>query len=256
MTQASVPPRAARRRHDREIITLAVPAFGALVAEPLFLMVNTPSSATSAPPNWPVSASLGTPRHRGERLRLPGLRHHGRRGPTRRSRRSTGPPSAKAWTASGSPCCWAWPSSLSSVPTAPTLVTLFGSSDTADPLPRPICGSRHSAFRPCLSCSPPPGYSAASRTPKTPLYVAVAGFVANGALNVRPCLWRRPGHRGIRLGHGHRPGRHGSRIPPRGRDPRCPQTRRLTATGRRWHTHLRLSGCPCWSARSHCELSS
>lgn len=30
-----------RRRHDREILALAVPAFGALVAEPLFLMADS-----------------------------------------------------------------------------------------------------------------------------------------------------------------------------------------------------------------------
>ncbi|MBY8886770.1 MATE family efflux transporter [Streptomyces sp. PTM05] len=34
-------PREVRRRHDREIIALAVPAFGALVAEPLFLMADS-----------------------------------------------------------------------------------------------------------------------------------------------------------------------------------------------------------------------
>src|SRR4051794_14179372 len=41
MTQAPVAPRASRRRHDREIVALAVPAFGALIAEPLFLMADT-----------------------------------------------------------------------------------------------------------------------------------------------------------------------------------------------------------------------
>ncbi|WP_282206354.1 MATE family efflux transporter [Kitasatospora fiedleri] len=35
------PPAADRRRHDREILALAVPAFGALVAEPLFLMADS-----------------------------------------------------------------------------------------------------------------------------------------------------------------------------------------------------------------------
>ncbi|MGW6917333.1 MATE family efflux transporter [Kitasatospora sp. NPDC054939] len=35
------PPSADRRRHDREILALAVPAFGALVAEPLFLMADS-----------------------------------------------------------------------------------------------------------------------------------------------------------------------------------------------------------------------
>ncbi|AEW95514.1 MULTISPECIES: MATE family efflux transporter [Streptomycetaceae] len=34
-------PREVRRRHDREILALAVPAFGALVAEPLFVMADS-----------------------------------------------------------------------------------------------------------------------------------------------------------------------------------------------------------------------
>src|SRR6476646_5252514 len=41
MTQAPAPPRATRRQHDREIVALAVPAFGALVAEPLFVMADS-----------------------------------------------------------------------------------------------------------------------------------------------------------------------------------------------------------------------
>ncbi|MDR3032766.1 MAG: MATE family efflux transporter, partial [Kitasatospora sp.] len=38
---ATRPPAAERRRHDREILALALPAFGALVAEPLFLMADS-----------------------------------------------------------------------------------------------------------------------------------------------------------------------------------------------------------------------
>ncbi|MFF4339533.1 MATE family efflux transporter [Kitasatospora sp. NPDC001540] len=38
---ARSPAAAERRRHDREILALAVPAFGALVAEPLFLMADS-----------------------------------------------------------------------------------------------------------------------------------------------------------------------------------------------------------------------
>lgn len=41
MIQAPATPPSSRRRHDREIISLAVPAFGALVAEPLFVMVDS-----------------------------------------------------------------------------------------------------------------------------------------------------------------------------------------------------------------------
>ena len=41
MTQAPATSKAVRRRHDREIVTLAVPTFGALVAEPLFVMADS-----------------------------------------------------------------------------------------------------------------------------------------------------------------------------------------------------------------------
>lgn len=41
MTLAPATSHSSRRRHDREIIALAVPAFGALVAEPLFVLVDS-----------------------------------------------------------------------------------------------------------------------------------------------------------------------------------------------------------------------
>src|SRR5690606_14604323 len=41
MTQAPATRQAARRQHDREIVALAVPAFGALVAEPLFVLADS-----------------------------------------------------------------------------------------------------------------------------------------------------------------------------------------------------------------------
>lgn len=41
MPQATATSHSSRRRHDREIVALAVPAFGALVAEPLFVMVDS-----------------------------------------------------------------------------------------------------------------------------------------------------------------------------------------------------------------------
>lgn len=41
MTQAPASPETVRRQHDREIVALAVPAFGALVAEPLFVMADS-----------------------------------------------------------------------------------------------------------------------------------------------------------------------------------------------------------------------
>lgn len=57
MTQAITAPEAGPRRHDREIFALAVPAFGALVAEPLFVMADSAIVGHLGTPSWPVSAS-------------------------------------------------------------------------------------------------------------------------------------------------------------------------------------------------------
>lgn len=57
MTQAPTAEKAAPRRHDREILALAVPAFGALVAEPLFVMADSAIVGHLGTPSWPASAS-------------------------------------------------------------------------------------------------------------------------------------------------------------------------------------------------------
>ena len=71
-------PASARRQWDREIFRLAIPAFGALVAEPVYVLVDTA-----------IVGHLGTPQLAGLALagqlllsvyalfHLPGLRHHG-----------------------------------------------------------------------------------------------------------------------------------------------------------------------------------
>lgn len=57
MSQAPATPRRTDRRHDREIIALALPAFGALVAEPLFVMVDSAVVGHLGTPSSPASAS-------------------------------------------------------------------------------------------------------------------------------------------------------------------------------------------------------
>jgi hypothetical protein len=49
-----------RNRHDAEILRLAVPAFGALVAEPLFLLADAASSDGWAPHRLRVWCSCST----------------------------------------------------------------------------------------------------------------------------------------------------------------------------------------------------
>jgi Na+-driven multidrug efflux pump len=44
-----------RSEWDRDILRLAVPAFGALVAEPLYVLADTAIVGTSAPRSWPAS---------------------------------------------------------------------------------------------------------------------------------------------------------------------------------------------------------
>ena len=84
------PPFRAAIPHDREILRLALPALGALVAEPLYILTDTA-----------VVGRIGTERARGPgrrqqhpahrllALHLPGLRHHRRGGPPDRRRRAS-----------------------------------------------------------------------------------------------------------------------------------------------------------------------
>ncbi len=75
------------RRQDREILRLAVPAFLALVAEPLFLLsdaaivghLGTPELAGLGIAGAIVQTAVGT-------LRVPRLRHHRVGGPPDRRR--------------------------------------------------------------------------------------------------------------------------------------------------------------------------
>lgn len=183
MTQASAPPKAPWRRHDREIITLAVPAFGALVAEPLFLMVDTA-----------VVGHLGT-------AQLAGLGVASALlvtavsvfvflayATTAAVARRVGAGDLRAAVRQGIDGIWL--SLLLGIavvtvvmPTAPTLVALFGSSDTAAPYATTYLRISALGIPAMLVVLAATGVLRGLQDTKTPLYVAVAGFVANGALN-------------------------------------------------------------------------
>ncbi|WP_443052278.1 MATE family efflux transporter [Streptomyces sp. NBC_00310] len=183
MTQASATPKATRRRHDREIITLAVPAFGALVAEPLFLMVDTA-----------IVGHLGT-------AQLAGLGVASALlvtavsvfvflayATTAAVARRVGAGDLRAAIRQGMDGIWlalVLGAAVVAVvvPTAPTLVALFGSSDTAAPYATTYLRISALGIPAMLIVLAATGVLRGLQDTKTPLYVAVAGFVANGALN-------------------------------------------------------------------------
>jgi putative MATE family efflux protein len=183
MTQAPDTPRAARHRHDREIVALAVPAFGALVAEPLFLMVDTA-----------IVGHLGT-------AQLAGL---GVASALLVTAVSVFVFLAYATTAAVAPRVGAgdlraairqgmdgiWLALILGalvvavvVPTAPTLVALFGSSDTAAPYATTYLRISALGIPAMLVVLAATGVLRGLQDTRTPLYVAVAGFVTNAALN-------------------------------------------------------------------------
>ncbi|MFF7263049.1 MATE family efflux transporter [Streptomyces sp. NPDC008159] len=183
MTQAPATSKADRRRHDREIVALAVPAFGALVAEPLFLMVDTA-----------IVGHLGT-------AQLAGLGVASALlvtavsvfvflayATTAAVARRVGAGDLRAAIRQGMDGIWL-ALLLGAVvvvvvlPTAPALVTLFGSSETAAPYAMTYLRISALGVPAMLIVLAATGVLRGLQDTKTPLYVAVGGFVANGALN-------------------------------------------------------------------------
>ncbi|MGW5848107.1 MATE family efflux transporter [Streptomyces sp. NPDC055254] len=184
MTQAPAAPKAAPRRHDREIFALAVPAFGALVAEPLFVLVDSA-----------VVGHLGTPQLAGLGIAAALLTTAVSifvflaYATTAAVSRRVGAGDLQAAIRQGMDGIWlalllgaAVVAVL--VPLAPWLVSLFGASDTVAPYA--ITYLRISAFGipAMLVVLAATGVLRGLQDTRTPLYVAVAGFALNGALNV------------------------------------------------------------------------
>nr|WP_194238759.1 MATE family efflux transporter [Streptomyces spongiae] len=183
MTQASAAIRAARRQHDREIIALAVPAFGALVAEPLFLMADTA-----------IVGHLGT-------AQLAGLGVASALLTTAVSifvflayattaavARRVGAGDLRAAIRQGMDGIWL-ALLLGTVvvvvvlPGAPAVVDLFGASDTAAPFATTYLRISALGIPAMLMVLAATGVLRGLQDTKTPLYVAIAGFIANAALN-------------------------------------------------------------------------
>ncbi|MGW7135708.1 MATE family efflux transporter [Streptomyces xanthophaeus] len=184
MTQAPAAPKAAPKRHDREIIALAVPAFGALVAEPLFVMADSA-----------IVGHLGTPQLAGLGIAAPLLTTAVSvfvflaYATTAAVARRVGAGDLQAAIRQGMDGIWL--ALLLGVaviavvlPGAPWLVSLFGASDTV--APHAITYLRISALGipAMLMVLAATGVIRGLQDTRTPLYVAIGGFALNGVLNV------------------------------------------------------------------------
>jgi putative MATE family efflux protein len=184
MTQAPATPRTVRRQHDREIVALAVPAFGALVAEPLFVLADSA-----------IVGHLGT-------AQLAGLGVASALlmtavsvfvflayATTAAVARRVGAGELQSAIRQGMDGIWLALLLGACViavvlPTAPALVDLFGASDTAAPYATTYLRISALGIPAMLVVLAATGVLRGLQDTKTPLYVAIAGFVANGALNV------------------------------------------------------------------------
>ncbi|MFD3641265.1 MATE family efflux transporter [Streptomyces griseus] len=184
MTKAPATSKNGRRRHDREIIALAVPAFGALVAEPLFVMVDSA-----------VVGHLGTPQLAGLGIAAALLMTAVSifvflaYATTAAVARRVGAGDLPAAIRQGMDGIWlalllgAAVVALA-VPTAPWLVDVFGASDTATPYAITYLRISILGIPAMLVVLAATGVLRGLQDTRTPLYVAIGGFTANAALNV------------------------------------------------------------------------
>ncbi|MCY0951579.1 MATE family efflux transporter [Streptomyces sp. H27-S2] len=184
MTQAPAAPKAAPRRHDREIFALAVPAFGALVAEPLFLMADSA-----------IVGHLGTPQLAGLGIAAALLTTAVSifvflaYATTAAVSRRVGAGDLRAAIRQGMDGIWLALLLGAAVivvvlPAAPWLVSVFGASDAV--APHAITYLRISALGipAMLMVLAATGVLRGLQDTRTPLYVAIGGFALNGILNV------------------------------------------------------------------------
>lgn len=183
MTQAPAAPGTTRRRHDREIVALAVPAFGALVAEPLFVMADSA-----------IVGHLGTAQLAGLGvasallMTVVSVFVFLAYATTAAVARRVGAGDLQAAIRQGMDGIWlalllGTAVVLTVLPTAPALVELFGASPTAAPYATTYLRISSLGIPAMLIVLASTGVLRGLQDTKTPLYVAVAGFVANGALN-------------------------------------------------------------------------
>ncbi|MGW0561088.1 MATE family efflux transporter [Streptomyces sp. NPDC003016] len=184
MTQASAAAKTSRRRHDREIIALALPAFGALVAEPLFVMVDSA-----------VVGHLGTPQLAGLGIAAALLMTAVSvfvflaYATTAAVARRVGAGDLASAIRQGMDGIWLALLLGTAViavvlPSAPWLVDVFGASDTAAPYAITYLRISSLGIPAMLVVLAATGVLRGLQDTRTPLYVAIGGFAANAALNV------------------------------------------------------------------------
>ncbi|MBO0511815.1 MATE family efflux transporter [Streptomyces beijiangensis] len=184
MAQAPAPPKRSRRLHDREIIALAVPAFGALVAEPLFVMVDSA-----------IVGHLGTPQLAGLGVAAALLTTAVSifvflaYATTAAVARRVGAGDLQSAIRQGMDGIWLALLLGAAViavvlPAAPWLVSLFGTSDTASPYAVTYLRISSLGIPAMLVVMAATGVLRGLQDTRTPLYVAVGGFAANAVLNV------------------------------------------------------------------------
>ncbi|MFF2849982.1 MATE family efflux transporter [Streptomyces sp. NPDC058001] len=184
MTQAPAVTKAARRRHDREIVALAVPAFGALVAEPLFVMADSA-----------IVGHLGTAQLAGLGIASALLMTAVSvfvflaYATTAAVSRRVGAGDLQAAIRQGMDGIWLALLLGAAViavvlPTAPALVDLFGASDTAAPYAITYLRISSLGIPAMLVVLAATGVLRGLQDTRTPLYVAIGGFVTNAVLNV------------------------------------------------------------------------
>ncbi|AZM61259.1 MULTISPECIES: MATE family efflux transporter [unclassified Streptomyces] len=184
MTQAPARPGAARRKHDREIVLLAVPAFGALVAEPLFVMADSA-----------IVGHLGTAQLAGLGVASALLMTavsvfvflaYATTAAVARRVGAGDLPSAIRQGMDGIWLALLLGATVMAVvlPTAPGLVNLFGASDTAAPYATTYLRISALGIPAMLIVLAATGVLRGLQNTRTPLYVAIAGFLANAVLNV------------------------------------------------------------------------
>ncbi|MEE1754340.1 MATE family efflux transporter [Streptomyces sp. SP18CS02] len=184
MTQAPAPSKNARRHHDREIFALAVPAFGALVAEPLFLMVDSAVVGHLGTPELAAlgiaSALLSTAVSVFVFLAY---------ATTAAVARRVGAGDLPAAIRQGMDGIWL-ALLLGAVviavtlPTAPWVVGLFGASEAAADHATTYLRISSLGIPAMLVVLAATGILRGLQNTRTPLYVAIAGFTANAALNI------------------------------------------------------------------------
>ncbi|GGP70441.1 MATE family efflux transporter [Streptomyces abikoensis] len=184
MPQAPAPVRPDVRRHDREIVALSVPAFGALVAEPLFVMADSAivgHLGTSQLAGLGIAAALLTT--------AVSVFVFLAYATTAAVARRVGAGNLPAAIRQGMDGIWlalilGAVVTAAVLATAPLLARAFGASATAAPYATTYLRISALGIPAMLVVLAATGVLRGLQNTRTPLYVAVGGFVANAALNV------------------------------------------------------------------------